>query len=93
MISIVNITNNVEKEPEMEQQGMRRIRRWIGDVTQSTDVRWYQARAYQLMESKPNLDEVSLLAENQPRREAFRSILIRFSNLLSPRLYPICSKS
>ena len=93
MIPIVNLNNNVEKELEMERQGMNRTRRWIGDATQVTDSRWYQARAYQLTESKHNFDKVSQMAENLPLREAFNSILTRFSNLQSSRRYPIGSKS
>jgi hypothetical protein len=92
MILTVNLNNNVEKELEVERQGMRRTRRWMGDTTQDTDIRWYQASAYRLTESKPNLDEFSQMAEDQPPREAFSSILTRFSNLLNSRHQPIGSK-
>jgi hypothetical protein len=93
MIPMVNLNNNIEKELEMERQGMNRTRRWIGDATQVTDTRWYQARAYRPTDSKTNLDKIGQISDNQPRREAFNSILTRFSNLLSYRRHPIGSKS
>jgi hypothetical protein len=92
MIQISDLINDIHKDVELERQGMRRTRRWMGDTTQDTDIRWYQARAYRLTESKPNLDEFSQMVEDQPPRDAFSSILTRFSNLPNSRHQPIGSK-
>ena len=93
MTPTINLINDIQKEVELERQGMLRIRRWIGGEIRVNDERWYQARAYRLPESKTNLDEASPMTEDQPRRKTFGSILTRFSNLLSSRRYPIGSKS
>ena len=93
MMQIVNLNNNIEKELELERQGMRRTRRWIGDANQAADARWYQARAYRISSSKRNLDEVSRVAKKQPHREAQGSILDRLSGLMNTRRQPAGSKS
>jgi len=91
MITIVNLNNVVEKELELERQGFRRTRRWIGDASQVTDAKWYQAKVSKVSGATHNLDEVSQVAEIKPRRKVNSSFLARLSNLFSTR-QPISSK-
>lgn len=63
MIQIVNMLNNIEKEVDLERQGMLRIKRFAGNTSQITDDRWYQARAHRIPKSKANLDDVSQMGE------------------------------
>jgi hypothetical protein len=83
MLTIADLINDIQKDVELERQGMTRIRRWTGDTSQVTGNRKFQANAYQIQNTNSNLDEISHMAETQPRREAFNSILTRFSNLLT----------
>ena len=93
MIPIVNLNNNIERELELENQGMRRTRRWIGDATQAADERWYQARAFRVSSSKPKLDQVSQMTNDQTYYQSQRSVLDLISSLFKTRRQPIGSKS
>jgi hypothetical protein len=88
MNPIVNMILVLEKELELERQGLRRTRRWIGDVSQVTDARWYQGEVSRVSETKPYLGEVGRVAETKPRREAPRSILARLLHLPRTRRQP-----
>jgi len=81
MSQIVNMNLVLEKELELERQGYRRTRRWIGDV-KVTDARWYQRDVSRVAETKRYPGEVSRAAETKPRREAHHSILARLLHLL-----------
>jgi hypothetical protein len=93
MMPMVNLNNNIEKELELEHQGMRRTRRYIGDANSVADVRWYQARAYRIPEYKSNLPENGKVIQTQTRRDVFNSILNRFSTMVNTRRQPVSSKS
>jgi hypothetical protein len=93
MNPIVNLNIVLEKELELERQGMRRTRRWIGDASQVTDARWYQTKLSRFSGIKHNLEEVSRVAETKPRREAPSSILNRLFNLPSTSRQPAGSES
>ena len=77
----VNMILVLEKELELERQGFRRTRRWIGDVSQVPDAGWYRGKVSQISETNHYLGEVSRVAETKPRREAHRSILARLLHL------------
>jgi hypothetical protein len=83
MNPIVNLNLILEKELELERQGLRRTRRWIGDACQVTDARWYQGEVGPISATNHYLSEVGRVAGTKPRGEARRSILARL--LDSPR--------
>ena len=93
MIAIVNLNNNIDRELELENEGMRRTRRWIGDATQTGDERWYQARAFQISSSKPQLDQVSQMTKDQTAYQSQRSVLDLLSGLFKTQRQPLGSKS
>lgn len=93
MIPVVNLNNNIAKELEMERDGMRRTRRWVGDAAQVTDNRWYQTSANQRTQAEGSLDQVSQAAQAQPRRQSSGSILSRVSSLFGAGRLPIGSRS
>lgn len=93
MIQIVNLNNNIDKELKLENQGMRRTRRWISDATQVADERWYQARALRNSSSKPKLDQVSQMKKDQTHYESQSSVLDRLSSLFNTRRQPLRSNS
>ena len=78
MNPIVNMNIVLEKELELEQQGLRRTRRFIGDASQVVDARWYQAKASQFSGPGRRMEMISPVAENNSLQESFRSILSRF---------------
>ena len=80
MNSIANLNISVERELELERHGFRRTRRWIGDASQVSDPKWYQASARKVAENGRNSAKVSRVLESRPRREARRP--------LSPRMRP-----
>ena len=92
MNPMVNMIIVLEKELEMERQGLRRTRRYIGDASQVADPRWYQRDINRAAESKLNLGEVRQVEDSEPCREPFRSRLARLFHL--PRLYrePRCNE-
>lgn len=90
MNQIVNMNLVLEKELELERQGYRRTRRWIGDV-KGTDARWYQRGVSRIVETKRYPGEVSRTNETKPRREARHSILDRLLHLLPTRRQPACN--
>jgi hypothetical protein len=93
MIQISDLINDIHKDVELERQGMRRTRRWTGITSPVTDNPSYQARAYRFLKTKPNLDEISQMAETQPRRATLNPILTYFRNLLTTRRNPVSGKS
>jgi hypothetical protein len=88
MNPIVNLTIVLEKELELERQGLPRTRRWIGDVSRVADSRWYQAKTTQVSGTGHSLEEVSRMKVAQPERESHSSILTRLLNLRSARRQP-----
>jgi hypothetical protein len=74
---IVNMIVVLEKELELEKQGLRRTRRWIGDASRVTDAGWYRRKVSPVAESRNSLDEGSKVAEVKHRRDTNRSILTR----------------
>lgn len=93
MIPIVNLNNNIDRELELENQGMRRTRRWIGDATQAADERWYQARAFRISSSKPKLEQVSQMTKDHTYYQSQRSVLNLLSTLFNIRRQPLGSKN
>ena len=93
MNPILNLVNDIQKDVELERQGMLRIRRWIGDTSQVTDNRSYPASAYRFRKTEPNLDENNQMAETQPHHRTLLPILTYFSNRLTTRRNPISNKS
>ena len=86
MISIINLNNIVEKELEMEGQGFRRTRRYIGDASQVGDERMYQAKLDQVAIYKNNLNKIKSSSESAPSQQSQTSFLGRLSNLIpAPR--------
>jgi hypothetical protein len=92
MNPIVNMNIVLEKELELEREGLRRTRRWIGDARQVTDARWYRGGESPVPETKHYLGEVNRIAETKPRREARRSILARLLHLPRTRRQPACNE-
>jgi hypothetical protein len=78
MNPMMNLNLVVEKELELEQQGLRRTRRFIGDANQVVDARWYQTKASQFSGPGQRMDTISPVAENKSFQESLRSILTRF---------------
>jgi hypothetical protein len=92
MNPMVNTILVLEKELELERQGLRRTRRYIGDLSQVTDARWYQGEVSQVAEAGPYFGEVSRVAEVKPRWEAHRSILVRLFHMPRTRRQPACDE-
>ena len=90
---MVNMEIVLEKELELERQGFRRTRRWIGDASQVADPKWYQTKINKVLEIRGNLEETSPLAESKPRQETLRSTLTRFLNLPYTRHQPAKSRA
>lgn len=77
MNTMINMIVVVEKELELERQGMRRTRRFIGDARHVSDAQWYQTSIKPVAETRHSLVEASQAAGNQARREAAPSLLAR----------------
>ena len=77
----VNMILVLEKELELERQGFRRTRRWIGDASQVADARWYRGETSQVSKTNHHLGKVSSVAETKSRRKAQRSVLARLLHL------------
>jgi hypothetical protein len=73
----INMIIVLEKELDLEHQGMRRTRRYIGDGNLTTDSSWYQASINQGMEARNAVSDAYQLDESSPYKEARRSILSR----------------
>lgn len=93
MISIINLNNIVEKELEMESQGFRRTRRWIGDASQVADEKMYQTKLNQFAVYKDNLNKIKSASESSASRQAHTSFLGQLSNLFSTPRQPANSKT
>ena len=93
MISIINLNNIVEKELELERQGFRRTRRWIGDASQVGDERMYQINLDQVAIYKDNLDKIKSRSESTPSRQSRTSFLGRLSNLFAAPRQAASSKT
>lgn len=92
MNTMINMNLNIEKELELEHQGFRRTRRFIGDGSQATDARWYQPSAIRLGAPDPCQAHPDLVAGNQPCPEAPRSFLDRLSQPFGTRRQSPCSE-
>lgn len=90
---MVNLEMSVRRELELEPQGFRRTRRWIGDAKEVSDPKWYQAKVSQISETMQSLNETNWAAETKPRIEPIRSTLNRFLNLPFSRRQPARSKA
>lgn len=75
MNSMVNMLVVVEKELELESQGMRRTRRYIGDAKVS-DPRWYSRDLNRVVET-----EGYLVEQDKPCREPLRYKLARWFHM------------
>jgi hypothetical protein len=93
MNQIVNLEMNLRKELELESQGYRRTRRWIGDAEGITDPNWYQAKASRISANGTFPGESSRVVEPKPRMEPIRSAVIRFFSLPMTRRQPARSKA
>jgi hypothetical protein len=93
MISIINLNNVVEKELELEHQGFRRTRRWIGDASQVGDERMYQTKLNQVAIYKDKLNKIKRASEIAPSQQLRTSVLERFSKLFSTPRQPASSKT
>ena len=93
MISIINLNNIVEKELELESQGFRRTRRWIGDASRVGDEKLYQTKLNQVAIYKDNLNKIKNKPESTPSRQVRNSFLERLSNLISTPRQPASSKT
>ena len=86
MISIINLNNIVEKELELEGQGFRRTRRYIGDASQVGDERIYQTKIDQVALYKDNLNKIKSGSDSTLSQQVRTSFLGRLSNLIpAPR--------
>ena len=81
MNQIVNFNMVIDKELELELQGFRRTRRYIGDASQVVDNRWYRSKLSPFSEIANTRDEASLVSETQPGWEAYSSLLTRLFSL------------
>ena len=88
MNQIINLNMVIEKELEMERQGNRRTRRWIGDASQVADSRWYQARVNRVSKDTYNLGEIGKVEEIKPHQDPRPSIITRLLNLPYTRRQP-----
>ena len=93
MISIINLNNIVEKELELESQGFRRTRRWIGDASQVGDEKLYQTKLNQVAIYKDNLNKIKSRPESTSFRQSLPLFLERLSNLFSTPRQPASSKT
>lgn len=92
MNQMVNMIVVLEKELELERQGFRRTRRFIGDASQLIDDRWYRADGIRVAEIGQSMDGVSRLAAIKSRWEARRSILDRLFHLPRTRRDTACNE-
>ena len=93
MISIINLNNIVEKELELEGQGFRRTRRYIGDASQVGDEKLYQTKLNQVAIYKEKLNNIKSASEVTSSRQLRPSISERLSNLLSAPRQTASSKT
>ena len=93
MISIINLNNIVEKELELERQGFRRTRRWIGDASQVSDERMYQTKIDQVVLYKDHLNKIKSRSESPLSKQSGTSFLGRFSNIFPTPRQVASSKS
>ena len=93
MISIINLNNIVEKELELEHEGFRRTRRWIGDASHVGDEKLYQTKLNQFAVYKDNLNKIKSASEVTPSRQTRTSFLERLSTLFSTPRQPASSKT
>jgi hypothetical protein len=100
------MTNTIlilEKELELEHQGMRRTRRYIGDAPQVSDPRWYQRQVTPVSENDifheglfhtpqngKHRSELNQTAENL--RKARRSFLANLFHLPRAPRQPACDE-
>ncbi len=75
MNSMVNMITVLEKELELENQGMRRTRRYIGDAAVG-DPRWYQRKLNRAAKT-----EGYLVEQDEPCREPLRFRMARLFHL------------
>lgn len=90
MNQIVNLEMSLRREIELEPQGFRRTRRWIGDADGVADPNWYQAKTSKIAETRRTLEDNHQVAETEL---PIRSALNRFFNLSFTRRQPARSKA
>lgn len=88
MNPIVNLELVLEKELELERQGFRRTRRWIGDASRDTDPRWYQTKVNQVSKSRHSIGLTNQVVENKSSQGSLRLSLTRFLSLPNYRRQP-----
>ncbi len=92
MNPMVNMIMILERELELEHQGLRRTRRWVGDVSQVTDARWYRGAAGLVSEISEHKGEVSRDVETKPGCEARRRTPARLPRWARTRRKPVCNE-
>jgi hypothetical protein len=93
MYSLVNLNMKVERELELEREGFRRTRRWIGDANQVKDLRWYRREMRRISGTDKDQAEVNQMTKNQSLPQVITSFLSRIFNLPSTRQQTVRSKS
>ena len=93
MISIINLNNIVEKELELESQGFRRTRRWIGDASQVGDEKMYQTNLNHVAIYKDKLNKIKNASQITPSQQPLTSVLGRLSNLFSTPRQTVSSRT
>ena len=93
MISIINLNNVLEKELDLESQGFRRTRRWIGDASQVGDEKLYQTNLNQVAIYKDKLNKIKNASEIAPSQQTRSSFLGRLSNLYNTPHQTVSSKT
>lgn len=83
MNNIINLNMMIEKELDLEHQGHRRTRRWIGDANHVADASWYKAEPNRAFATRDPLSDSQSMVEAQPRWQEPNPILARISSLLS----------
>lgn len=77
-----------EKELELERQGFRRTRRWIGDANQVADEGWYRPIVRRIPES----NEARRVGQKGSRWETLSSELARLLHVPRTRQQTACNE-
>ena len=93
MIQMINMYTVLEKELELESQGIRRTRRWIGDDSRVIDGGWYQGKQSLISEHTLDLGEVNRASKFLPGLKTNRSMMGRLLYLLRNRRQPVMDVS
>lgn len=84
MQMMVNLNVAVERELELEQNGQRRTRRWIGDTPRDADHGWYQSKVSQIPGSiyaQNGSSQIEKSGRRSETRNSFLNRLFQFPNI------------